>query len=210
MTVKQGNLITANATVMMTVAQVQPAYVTFSVPAVHFPAIRRHMAEKSLSVVAIPQDADKLPADGVLTFVDNIVDATTDTIKLKATFPNTDRRLWPGQFARASACDSTPWKTRPWCRARPSRPARTASSCSSSTRTRQSRPVRSPSRSAWERIWSSRRGWKTGDVVVTDGQLRLEKGTRVQQTDADGGARGGRGRAGQPAAQAAPAPATAR
>ena len=101
-TVKAGNLATANNTELVTIAQLEPVYVTFAVPAVHLPTIKRHMGADKLSVVATPQDADMQPAEGQLTFVDNTVDTTTDAIKLKATFANRDHRLWPGQFARVS------------------------------------------------------------------------------------------------------------
>ena len=104
LTVKAGNLVTANQTELMTIAQVEPVYVTFSVPASTLPTIKRHMAEGQLAVVATPQDADARPAAGTLTFSTTRVDMTTDTIKLKATFPNGDHKLWPGQFVRASAC----------------------------------------------------------------------------------------------------------
>src|SRR5262249_54108505 len=105
--VKAGNLVTANNTMLMTIAQIEPVFVTFSVPAVHLPTIKRQLGGDRLSVVATPQDADLKPAEGKLTFVDNAVDPSTDTIKLKATFTNTDRRLWPGQFARVSLRLST-------------------------------------------------------------------------------------------------------
>jgi multidrug efflux system membrane fusion protein len=100
--VKTGGLVTANNTELVSIARVDPVYVTFSVPAVHLPTIKNHMREGALPVIAVPQDADSQPANGKLSFVDNAVDMTTDTIKLKAIFDNPDRRLWPGQFARVT------------------------------------------------------------------------------------------------------------
>src|SRR3954471_2458287 len=99
LSVKVGSLVTANQTELTTVARVEPVLVTFSVPAVHLGTIKSHMAAGKLPVTATPQDTEAQPATGVLTFVDYSVDMTTDTIKLKATFDNPDRRLWPGQFA---------------------------------------------------------------------------------------------------------------
>ena len=99
---KPGNLVTANSTELMTIAQIQPAYVTFSVPAAHLAAIKAHMAGEPLSVSATAQEQGAQPATGRLAFVDNTVDASTDTIKLKGRFDNDDRQLWPGQFARVS------------------------------------------------------------------------------------------------------------
>ena len=59
-------------------------------------------AGSSTQAIATPQDQEAEPVTGELTFIDNSVDTSTDTIKLKATFDNNDRRLWPGQFARVS------------------------------------------------------------------------------------------------------------
>src|SRR6185437_7035388 len=71
-------------------------------PATHLSTIKAHMTGGKLSVIATPQDTEAQPATGTLSFIDNAVDMTTDTIKLKATFDNSDNRLWPGQFARVS------------------------------------------------------------------------------------------------------------
>ena len=101
-TVKVGNLVQANSTELVTIAQLQPVYVTFAVPATHLPSIKHITTGTTMSVTAAPQDGNPAPVDGKLTFVDNLVDSTTDTIKLKATFPNKDFRLWPGQFTRVS------------------------------------------------------------------------------------------------------------
>src|ERR1017187_7948570 len=103
LTVKQGNVVTANNMDMMTINQVEPIYVTFSVPEAQLPAIKKYMALGSLSVRSRPQDADNADEErGALTFVDNAVDVTTGTIKLKGTFPNTNHQLWPGQFVRVT------------------------------------------------------------------------------------------------------------
>jgi multidrug efflux system membrane fusion protein len=64
------------------------------------PTIKRAATGVRLRVVATPQDEDSLPEEGELTFWDNLVDPSTDTIKLKATMLNWDRKLWPGQFVR--------------------------------------------------------------------------------------------------------------
>ena len=94
LTVKQGNVVTANNMDMMTINQVEPIYVTFSVPEAQLTAIKKYMAMGSLSVRARPQDAETGDEErGALTFVDNTVDVTTGTIKLKGTFPNTDHKL---------------------------------------------------------------------------------------------------------------------
>jgi multidrug efflux system membrane fusion protein len=95
-----GNIIKANDNdqPIVTINQISPIHVVFSVPEQALPEIQRHMALGRLVVAAIvPGDVDE-PVTGDLTFVDNQVDSTTGTIQLKGTFPNEDRRLWPGQF----------------------------------------------------------------------------------------------------------------
>ena len=96
--VNTGNVIKANDIAMTTINQIVPTYVTFSVPELNLSDIKKYTARKELKVDAIIPGDEKRPAHGELTFIDNAVDKTTGTIKLKGTFANSDRRLWPGQF----------------------------------------------------------------------------------------------------------------
>ena len=92
-----GNLVKANdTTALVNINQMQPIYVTFSVPEQLLGEIRSYSKERPLAVTAVLSPGHT--AQGRLTFIDNQVDNTTGTIKLKAEFPNTDRTLWPGQF----------------------------------------------------------------------------------------------------------------
>lgn len=94
-----GNLIKANDTpFLVQLNQVQPIYVTFSIPETQLQAVRQYSAGGQLKVLAYPKGQTSNPAEGKLTFIDNGVDPTTGTVKLKATFVNKDRRLWPGEF----------------------------------------------------------------------------------------------------------------
>ena len=96
--VKEGNIIEANDAVLVEINQVHPIYVAFSVPEQDLWEIRRHMVLGELKVEAwIPGDRKRVEQGG-LTFVDNAVDRTTGTIRLKGTFFNEENRLWPGQF----------------------------------------------------------------------------------------------------------------
>ena len=96
--VKEGNIIKANDAVLVEINQIHPIYVAFSIPEQDLQEIRRQMARGELLVEAwIPDDRDG-PERGRLTFVDNAVDRTTGTIRLKGTFLNEKNRLWPGQF----------------------------------------------------------------------------------------------------------------
>jgi len=96
--VQKGNVVKANDVPLVTINQITPIYVTFSVPEQELANIKRYQASGDLHVdVSIPQSGNK-PIKGSLTFIDNKVNTTTGTIMLKATFPNQDRALWPGQF----------------------------------------------------------------------------------------------------------------
>ena len=99
-----GNLVKANDTnPLVVINQVQPIYTTFAVPEQRLSEIRRHMADGPLTVtVARPDGTGEPLATGRLVFVDNAVDVSTGTIKLRAEFENRDLALWPGQFVNVS------------------------------------------------------------------------------------------------------------
>jgi membrane fusion protein, multidrug efflux system len=194
--VKAGNLVTANSTELMSIAQIQPVYVTFAVPAGHLPTIKRHMTEGRLEVTASPQDAATPPASGRLTFFDNGVDPTTDTIKLKATFDNGDRALWPGQFSRVTLHLTT----LSGAIVVPGQAVQTGQDgqyifvVDKDSKVEQ-RPITTGQRVNEDVVIE--KGLQPGETIVTEGQLRLEPGTRVQTAGRggdQGGGRGGRGR----------------
>ncbi|PYN96264.1 MAG: efflux RND transporter periplasmic adaptor subunit [Candidatus Rokuibacteriota bacterium] len=93
----EGNVVRANDSTLLTINQVQPTYVSFTVPQQQLASIKRYMAGGRLEAEALGT-GDERPVRGVVTFIDNAVDTTTGTIRLKATFANEERRLWPGQF----------------------------------------------------------------------------------------------------------------
>jgi len=97
--VHAGNLVKVNDVPLVVINRIAPVFVSFSVPEDQLTEVRaRYASGSKLGVNVTPQDAPGTPSHGVLTVVDNTVDTTTGTIKLKATVPNEDRRLWPGQF----------------------------------------------------------------------------------------------------------------
>jgi membrane fusion protein, multidrug efflux system len=101
--VNEGNLVRVNdGAPLVVINQVAPIYVTFSVPEQNLSDIRRRLSEGSLRVEAQFQSDQGHPELGALAFIDNAVDRTTGTIKLKAEFKNEDRRLWPGQFVNVA------------------------------------------------------------------------------------------------------------
>jgi multidrug efflux system membrane fusion protein len=94
-----GNLVKANDTpYLVQLNQITPIYVTFFVPESNLARVRERAAAGQLKVLAYPKGQPESQAEGRLTFIDNGVDTTTGMFKLKATFPNNDRKLWPGQF----------------------------------------------------------------------------------------------------------------
>ena len=101
--VNEGNLVRLNdGTPLVVINQIIPVNVTFSVPEQNLTDIKRHMVSGALKVDAIfPSDAER-PEQGTLAFIDNAVDRSTGTIKLKAEFANRQRRLWPGQFVNVA------------------------------------------------------------------------------------------------------------
>ena len=96
--INPGNNVKANDLPLVVVNQVQPIYVTFSVPEQYLPEIRRNFKKHPLPVSVTIPGGDGAPIRGRLFFVDNAIDASTGTLKLKATFANRDNRLLPGQF----------------------------------------------------------------------------------------------------------------
>lgn len=107
--VHEGDLIRANdAGALVTINQVSPIYVTFGVAQQHLAAIAQYRAAGTLEVEAAVAAKERHPARGELTFVDNAIDPATGTIKLKASFPNDDRQLWPGQFATVTVTLAAP------------------------------------------------------------------------------------------------------
>ena len=96
----EGNVVKAPDDTLLTINQIHPIYVAFAVPEQYLPEIKREMREKTLKVSATFQNMDGSAPQGELTFIDNTVDVTTGTIQLRATFPNDDDTLWPGQFVQ--------------------------------------------------------------------------------------------------------------
>lgn len=96
--VKRGTVLEANKTDLVEINQMEPMGVGFSVPERLLPGIREAQRAEGLPVAASIPGRESEVAAGTLTFIDNRVDMTTGTIRLRATFPNTDRKLWPGQF----------------------------------------------------------------------------------------------------------------
>jgi multidrug efflux system membrane fusion protein len=176
--VKQGNIVNANTVDLVTIHQLQPIYVTFAVPEARLPEIEKYMGQGKLAVKAAPENAPDQQETGVLTFVDNTVDPSTGTIKLKGTFSNENRRLWPGRFVRVTLGLTMQQAAL----VVPAEAIQTGQDGSyvyvvKQDQTVEARPVTAGIRFGQDQVVS--KGISEGETVVTVGQLRLVPGSRV-------------------------------
>jgi multidrug efflux system membrane fusion protein len=193
--VTAGNLVRANDTTpMVTLTTSAPIYVTFSVPEQDLMRIRQYASSTSFTTeVVIPGD-EANHAFGKLSLVDNTVDATTGTVRLKATFQNDDRRLYPGQFVNVvltlgiqSAAVVVP-----------SQAVQIGQDKSfvyvvKADSTAEMRVIKPGATADTMTVIDD--GLKPGEQVVTDGQLRLVPGAKIQPKG-QGAAPGGQGKPG--------------
>jgi len=174
-----GNLVKENdVPVLVVINQIAPLYEDFSVPEQYLGVIKKYMAGGRLQIEATPY-GDTAAEVGYLTFVDNTVDNTTGTIKLKGTFANTDHRLWPGQFSTVSLRLSEEENAT----VVPTQAVQTGQSGDfvfviKPDQTAESRPVKVARTLGTESVIA--KGIEPGETVVTDGQLRLIPGIKVQ------------------------------
>jgi membrane fusion protein, multidrug efflux system len=177
--VHEGDLVRANDSgPLVTINQLNPIYVTFGVPQQYLVAINQHRAERKLAVRAIPPGADDQPELGELAFIDNTVDATTGTIRLKATFTNERHRLWPGQFSTVTLTLAEPEViTAPASAVQTSQTGQHVFVVSAE-RIAELRPV--VIERTHEGLAVVTQGLREGETVVVDGQLRVIPGRPVE------------------------------
>lgn len=173
-----GNIVKSNDTVLVVINQMDPIYVSFSVPEIHLSEIKRRMGAGLPVSVTIPGE-ENFTAEGRLSFIDNSVDMKTGTIRLKATFRNQQRKLWPGQFVNATLRLSTQQNVV----VIPTQAVQTGQSgfyvyVVKSDMTAELRPVIPGTNSAGFTVIE--KGLEQGETVVTDGQLRLFPGAKVE------------------------------
>ncbi len=188
--VKAGNLVKDNDAALVTILQISPIEVSFGVPQQLLPDVQRYNAQSPLLVQATTDDGKTVT--GHLNFIDNSVDTTTGAIKLKAEFDNPDRVLWPGQYVKVQArlslqknmivVPSSTVETGPqgkyvWI-------------MNSGNDTVTMRPVnvlrnyKSPKVATEEAVIGS--GLQPGDMVITEGQMRLMPGAKVRLLNGQG------------------------
>jgi len=173
-----GNIIKSPDDAMLTINQIHPIYVSFAVPERYLPEIRRELGRKPLKVEASFTGMTGAPPQGALTFVDNSVDMTTGTIQLKATFANENNVLWPGQFVQVVLTLSE----LPNAIVVPAQAVQTGQNGQyvyvvDQNQTVEERPVTIGVGYNGEIVVQS--GLKAGEIVVTDGQLRLAPRLKV-------------------------------
>jgi membrane fusion protein, multidrug efflux system len=176
--VKEGNLVKANdVPILVTINQIEPIYVTFAIPEQQLAELKQYSARTALKVDAAPQGSSQHFA-GRLTFIDNSVDPTTGTIKLKATFDNQQHVLWPGQFVDVNLT----LKSQPNAIVVPTAALQTSQQGTyvyvvNQDMTTQPQAVKVAWTIGDATVIAS--GLQPGQRVVTDGQLRLTPGTKV-------------------------------
>jgi multidrug efflux system membrane fusion protein len=177
--VHEGNLVRANdQAALVVINQVTPMSVSFAIPEARLPELKKYMAGGALRVTANPPNDDAKPAVGRISFIDNSVDQTTGTIRIKGTFPNTDRRLWPGQYVNVTVTLSMD----PKAIVVPSVAVQAGQQGSyvfvvNAEQKVDLRPVTVGRTNATETVIES--GLKPGETIVTDGHLRLVPGSRI-------------------------------
>ncbi len=186
--VHQGNIVKAEdeKKALVVIHQIQPIYVSFTLPELHFGALKEAMARGQVPVTAVIAGEGSQPVTGTLTFLDNSVDPATGTIRLKATFVNEAKRLWPGQFVEVNLrlADEV------GALVVPARAVQTGQGeqfvfVVRPDKTVTYRPVTVKRQLEGEAVIE--KGLAAGEIVVTDGHLRLVPGARVEVKEKVGG-----------------------
>jgi multidrug efflux system membrane fusion protein len=175
-----------NSFAIVTINQLAPIAVAYSVPEGALPDIRAALAAGQATITATDPVADFSRTDGRLQFVDNAIDATTGTIVLKAVFANADHALWPGQFVRVVTVTGVD-------RGMIVLPSSAVQTGQTTTQvfvvkpdhTVDLRDVKVVRVSKDQSLLSA--GVRAGETVVSDGQLRLVPGAKVESTALGGG-----------------------
>jgi membrane fusion protein, multidrug efflux system len=175
-----GNIVRATAnTSLVKITQIKPIFVSFTMPQNDLDQIRQYQAKAPLEVIALAGDNTTQLGEGRLTLVDNMIDQTTGTIHLKATFPNLDERLWPGEFVNVRLV----LRVR---KGMPTVPSQTVQQgpdgdfayVISKDDTVQRRDVKVVAVQNGLAVIGE--GLSTGERIVVDGQYRLTDGVRVR------------------------------
>ena len=204
--VDQGNIVHANdANGLVVIAQLQPISVSFTLPEQTLNDIQKQMPRGELAVLAMARDDTTVLGQGKLAVIDNLIDTSTGTIRLKATFPNADLRLWPGQFvnARLLLTTRTNGIVVPATVVQRGPDGSYAFVVNMEDSTVKVRPVKVGVMAGNEALIES--GLEPGETVVVDGQYKLQPGAKIltgppagKPSGAKGGGPGGAGAGSNP------------
>ncbi len=181
--VDQGNIVHAtDANGLVVITQLKPISVVFTLPAQNLAEIQRQTTATPLTVLAVDGDNTNILAEGKLAVIDNQIDTTTATIKIKATFPNEKLRLWPGQFVNARLLLTT----RKGGLVVPSTVVQRGPDGSyafvvtgdTNSMSVKLVPIKVAQVSGTEALIDA--GLSAGDKVVVDGQYKLQNGSKVR------------------------------
>jgi multidrug efflux system membrane fusion protein len=176
--INEGNLVTANASQLVTINCIKPLYANFAVPEAELDSIRENQAKGALQVSVTANGPGATPHAGALQLIDNQVDPTTGTINLRAVFPNVHEMLWPGQFVNIDLVLATEANAV----VVPSQAIQTGQIGTyvyllGQDGAAELRPVTVERLEGSEAVLKD--GLKAGEQVVVDGQMRLTKGSRL-------------------------------
>lgn len=177
--VHEGNVIKVNETTLAVVNQLRPIFVTFAVPEKHLSEIRGRSTQAQLHVEVQPEGEGVPAVAGELSFIDNAVDSKTGTVTLKAIFANQDESLWPGQFVNVRLT----LQTLPGAVVIPFAAVQDGQEGQyvfviTAEQTVDVRPVRIGPLFGANAVIAN--GLEAGERVVTEGQVRLAAGVRVE------------------------------
>lgn len=180
--VNRGNVVEANKTELVTINQLAPIYVTFSMPERYLGEIRAALAAGIVSVSADVNDDWEQDEQGTLVFVDNQVDKSTGMLRLKASFANESRRLWPGAFVRVTLTTRTlsDVVVVPAAAVQTGQDGFFVYTIDGDQTAALRKVTPGPTIGGRTAILA---GLEGGERVITDGQLRLAPGTRVDMLD---------------------------
>lgn len=178
--VYQGNVVSANSpTPLVVIDQVKPIYVTFTLPEQNLDQVRRAMADKTLKVQALIEGRKQNLVQGTVSFLENTVNTSSGTVSLRATFPNLETKLFPGQFVDVIVTMPPDGQTI----VVPSSAVQTSQQGNSVYVVKPNKTVDFVTvelKRSYGDMAAIGKGLSPGDVVVTDGQLQLTPGARVE------------------------------
>lgn len=180
--VLRGNVVRADEDILTTIVQTSPLYVELAVPQEQFRKVQDGAAKGVLSVRATKTGGEVLATDGKVTFIDNAVDNTTGTVKIKAIFDNKDKTLWPNQYVDVVMNLDTIRNVVvvPTQAVQTGQKGQFVWSVDAEQKAHMVMVTVGPAIDGVTAILS---GIKAGEQIVTDGQIQLSEGAKVKVTE---------------------------